>query len=681
MKVVDKEFEIMQRKDLTLSYLENFYEKSDNVEKLILVFDDTVYWTVLTYDGLRSIATERELEVFLNVNCRHEYLCNEKDVDWAELIFQHEGNEFIPIIQEGIVGNFMQMITSIDEVTYKNNIGELIDYLKSKQMAVHYIRLPDANEMTMNVHEFRYFAGDNFMWRECNKKLVEKILRYITEYNYEKAKELALLNCSLEGKKLGNGIRRVFLVGGCIANGWHGFKGDDLATTLHNELDEKYEIHCVLMGHSSMTKKYEILEYDLRKDDQIIILDQGPKWRDSEIDVAELFSNYVGDKWLYFDEPVHTTKYGNEILAKKIIETFILPFNWKKDNVSKDIVHKGMPRLSYHGEELLIKYCDLCRTKFKGESSMYGALVMNCNPFTLGHRYLVETALQQVDNLYLFVVEEDASEFSFKERLEMVKSGTSDLKNVAVIPSGRFILSKESFRNYFEKEQLQGVVVDASKDLNIFAEYIAKRLNISKRFVGEEPYDTVTRQYNQQMKLILGEAGVEVVEIPRKLFDNKAISASKVRECLKKQDWETIGRLVPESTVQCLYKHIQVQRKRKKRRFDKYEKKMLQNIVNYVLNHDHVVMYGTGQDARALVDYLPEEALMKLEYCDKRAIEENYKFMGADVISPLELSDKKNHVSVLVCSTKFKYEIYDFLIKMGFENRQIFFSPISFREE
>ncbi len=366
MQVEIREYENMQRKDLTLSFLEYFYVQSDNIEKLILVFDGTVYWTILAYDELRSFSTERELQLFLNVDCRHEYLCSENDVDWAELIFQHERNKFIPIMNEGIVSKFMRMIAPIDESAYIKYIEVLIDYLKKKNIIVHYIRMPEADEMTLNVHEFKYFAGDNFMWRECNKKSVEKILQYITEYNYEKAKELALLNCSLEGKVLGKGKRRIFLVGGCIANGWHGFKGDDLATTLHNELDENYEIHCVLMGRSSMTKKYEILEYDLRKDDLIIILDQGPKWRDSEIDVAELFDNYAGDKWLYFDGPVHTTKYGNEILAKKIIEKFILPFNWNEDNEKKEIMHKGMSQLSYCDEELLIRYCDLCRSKFRG---------------------------------------------------------------------------------------------------------------------------------------------------------------------------------------------------------------------------------------------------------------------------------------------------------------------------
>lgn len=123
----------------------------------------------------------------------------ENDVDWAELIFQHERNKFIPIMNEGIVSKFMRMIAPTDESAYIKYIEVLIDYLKKKNIIVHYIRMPEADEMTLNVHEFKYFAGDNFMWRECNKKTVEKILQYITEYNYEKAKELALLNCSLEG--------------------------------------------------------------------------------------------------------------------------------------------------------------------------------------------------------------------------------------------------------------------------------------------------------------------------------------------------------------------------------------------------------------------------------------------------------------------------------------------------
>lgn len=46
-----------------------------------------------------------------------------------------------------------------------------------------------------------------------------------------------------------------------------------------------------------------------------------------------------------------------------------------------------------------------------------GAAVMNCNPFTLGHRYLIEQAAKECDRLYVFVLSEDKSRFSVADRL------------------------------------------------------------------------------------------------------------------------------------------------------------------------------------------------------------------------------------------------------------------------
>ena len=73
-----------------------------------------------------------------------------------------------------------------------------------------------------------------------------------------------------------------------------------------------------------------------------------------------------------------------------------------------------------------------------------GAIVMNCNPFTYGHRYLIEEACKIVDLLIIFVVEENQSLFSFAERFAMVCEGTSDLEKVMVVPSGEYILSNET---------------------------------------------------------------------------------------------------------------------------------------------------------------------------------------------------------------------------------------------
>lgn len=187
-----------------------------------------------------------------------------------------------------------------------------------------------------------------------------------------------------------------------------------------------------------------------------------------------------------------------------------------------------------------------------------GAIVMNANPFTKGHRYLIEFAANIVDKLYVFVVEEDRSYFKFADRMDMIKIGTNDIKNVLVVPSGEWVLSYKTMPIYFEKEKMQKMKVDACYDLEIFARYIAPKLGITKRFVGEEPLDMVTKKYNEQMKEILSCFEIEVVEIPRMMICDEIVSASKVREYMKQEQWDKLERLVPGSTLEVCKKYINV---------------------------------------------------------------------------------------------------------------------------
>ena len=183
-----------------------------------------------------------------------------------------------------------------------------------------------------------------------------------------------------------------------------------------------------------------------------------------------------------------------------------------------------------------------------------GSVVMNANPFTLGHRYLIEEALKQCDYLVIFVVQEDRSDFSFDERLRMVDDGTRDLENVLVVPSGRFIISSLTFEEYFNKSSLQERVIDPSLDVSVFAKEIAPCMNITKRFVGEEPLDTVTRQYNESMAKILPEYGIEFVEIKRCSAAGEMISASRVRELWEKGETGELLKFVPQTTYDYLVK-------------------------------------------------------------------------------------------------------------------------------
>lgn len=184
----------------------------------------------------------------------------------------------------------------------------------------------------------------------------------------------------------------------------------------------------------------------------------------------------------------------------------------------------------------------------KQGSGVQGAVVVNCNPFTFGHRYLLETAASMVDTLHVFVVSEDRSDFPFSDRFELVRKGSEDISNLILHESGDYIISHATFPTYFMKKDANTDRINAELDLALFGERIAPALNITERFVGTEPYCNVTRAYNECMKQLLPKYGVQVVEIER--LDG--ISASKVREAVGNGDWQLVKKLVPQSTYDYL---------------------------------------------------------------------------------------------------------------------------------
>ena len=185
-----------------------------------------------------------------------------------------------------------------------------------------------------------------------------------------------------------------------------------------------------------------------------------------------------------------------------------------------------------------------------------GAVVMNCNPFTLGHRYLIEEAAGRCDRLYVFVLSEDRSEFPFAHRLELVKRGTADLENVTVCTTGGYLVSSATFPDYFLRKRTDITALQCELDCRIFALHFARALNISLRFAGSEDGSPVTECYNRAMERYLPELGVEFVEIHRKLSKNgEAISAASVRGLLGKNRPDELKALVPDSTYDHLEAH------------------------------------------------------------------------------------------------------------------------------
>lgn len=186
------------------------------------------------------------------------------------------------------------------------------------------------------------------------------------------------------------------------------------------------------------------------------------------------------------------------------------------------------------------------------ENSNNGLLIMNCNPFTLGHQFLIEYASKQMDNILILVVEENKSSFPFIDRMELVKKGTSHLNNVTVLPSTEYVISSATFPNYFLRKEDDSLVEFMKLDTLITAEHFCKKLNISTRFVGEEPYCKITQKYNETMIETFKNFNLNILIIPRKEMGEKAISASRVRELLKNDQIDEIKSLVPKSTLDYL---------------------------------------------------------------------------------------------------------------------------------
>lgn len=185
-------------------------------------------------------------------------------------------------------------------------------------------------------------------------------------------------------------------------------------------------------------------------------------------------------------------------------------------------------------------------------SGIVGSVVMNANPFTLGHQYLIETAAKECDHLYVFVLSEDKSRFSADDRIAMVKLGCGHLSNVTVLPTGPYLISSATFPTYFLKERELAGQVQCRLDIEIFTRYFAPHFSITRRYVGTEPLSPMTAQYNEELKKHLPASGIEVTELSRFSQSEIPVSASAVRAMIDEGNIHQVRNLIPATTFDYL---------------------------------------------------------------------------------------------------------------------------------
>lgn len=221
-------------------------------------------------------------------------------------------------------------------------------------------------------------------------------------------------------------------------------------------------------------------------------------------------------------------------------------------------IEKWSEELRIKNDELGVKNDELGvrndELRIKSVRKPIGAIVMNANPFTLGHRFLVEQSSELVERLYVVVVREDCSMFSYSERKAMVIQGVRDIGNVVVVDGSDYAVSAATFPTYFLKQISDATDTQITLDLDIYRRRIAPALGATVRFFGSEPTDPLTRRYNELMHQQLGEDHVH--EIQRKQQDGSPISASRVRKAmLEGRLWDAI-QMVPPTTIPYIIGHL-----------------------------------------------------------------------------------------------------------------------------
>lgn len=661
---------------------------SENMDTVICIYKGNKYYANLDWPGLYMLSSQEKLMEHIDTRSAHE---------WVNGLRMNEIEKFFCNYQDATVllekpeKWFKEIWTANREDVCACAPVNRIDFsiymkLRQKGIKAYIINVPTE---VKNVYgpfcklmlTERWIKGS----KDIIRSEIENNLKRITDLSCEEyfAEVLDKFPNRRQNKQLGdeNIKRTIFLIGPCIVTGYS--PSESYTAEILNSLLEKYNILYKIIKINSAYFPNEIMEYNICQNDIVIFLGTGLSYKD--YDLTEDYEQYDGIKNLCTNSTLHTSKAGCKLIAEAIMRDIIIPNNDTaniiNDNQVLSAAEKGQLQFDTEYEiKLYLKQIKIPRYMRVGNN---GAIVMNANPFTIGHRQLVEYAASQVDKLFIFVVEEDASFFSFEERFEMVFQGAKDIKNIIVIASGNFIISNKTFYDYFTKESDNGKKIDASKDILIFARYIVPYLNIKKRFVGEEPIDKVTEQYNEQMKKILPDYGCELIEVPRFKSENRIISGSVVRKALQEKNMYYLQNVLPAASFNYIFSNIETLVKRNvSDREQNFQKAFLSDrmlrileIVDFIKNEENIAIYGIGNDTLQCMKLLKNEDIEKIVFVDEKAEILELVFMGRKVISPYKLVQLYPNYNIIIFSSKYYKEIYYKCLDLGIRKEYIKYNP------
>ena len=343
--------------------------------------------------------------------------------------------------------------------------------------------------------------------------------------------------------------RTIWFFGPCIIIG--GFVEDQytIESILQKKLNENgYSCKVVNCGchETPYQEMIRITSTPMKPGDVVVMfVDNRPVAGTESVDMVEILDkNNAPAEWL-LDNPAHCNHKANALYANELYERM-----QREGVLGAEVQQTERPSMLTLDLAVNTLHLDLRYNAFHPrKDETVGFIGMHGNPFTYGHRYLIETASKQVDWLVCHVIEDELGTFSYAERFAMTIEGTRDLPNIKVDGSGPFQATRNVFEEYFVKVEPTDIQKSATLDTLIFAEIIAKRLGITCRFVGEEKHNPKMQYFNELLKEILPRYGIHVVEIPRIQAGEEPISASVARNAAVAGDIKKLLQNVPETTL------------------------------------------------------------------------------------------------------------------------------------
>lgn len=531
----NENIQIVEITDEDLKNIDSGYELTVNCEILLVIdwiFTDKMY----RLDG------KEQLVLFWKNKCN--FLFMDWNLDIAETIVPQLLQHHIPVI-----------ILFVPEISELRNADKIRKSL-TKRFCEYGIE--NSNRLRNSMHLFK------------TEYLIEEI--ETQKYDFKKG----YLQMFQNGKHINyregfrhtpgsdnSASRRMWIFGPCVVRGSLVDDKSTLSSVLQKQAGSDFSVVNKGSNFAQMNLIMREQKYGLQ---DVVILFTEEKKRYLKLDhcikinLKEIYDSidqleeHITESLLHCDSTV--IKKIADFIYQKVMESKRLLNPDVKNNDLIAFVNRNsnmrIPNIKMYEDSLFTEWIqELEKSSF--QTGKNGTIIMNCNPFTLGHQYLIEKAARKVDNLYVFIVEEDKSYFKFMDRMNLVKNGVEHLENVRVLPSGKYMISSFTMPGYFNKDELQEAILDANLDLELFLQ-VAKALKIVVRFVGEEPLDQFTNQYNRFMKEKLPQYGIDVIEVSRKEIDGKPISASDIRKMLKLNDWAEIEKVTPKITLAYLLK-------------------------------------------------------------------------------------------------------------------------------